>query len=230
MTNMTAERGVDPWRRRLYLPAYKISDAARYSQVQPQVVTNWHHRSIATGAPTLPGRHPRQHLSYLELVEVALVSVFRRLGVSLEAIARTREYMRQTFGTEYPFTEYDFKTDGMRMLFTWREFEDIPELNEVIVADAGGQLGWELLMVKRLAEFDYEHELALMWHVAGRDSRVLIDPRQSFGAPTVHGVPTWVLNGRWEAGASIPDIVDDFGLEEADITDGLAFEGVALAA
>ena len=138
--------------------------------------------------------------------------------------------MRQTFSAEYPFAEYVFKTDGMRMLLAWRDYENIPELNQVIVADAAGQLGWERMMVDKLAEFDYEHELALMWHVAGRDSRVLIDPRLSFGAPTVHGVPTWVLKGRWEAGESIPDIVDDFGLEEPYVADGLRFEGVPVAA
>ncbi|MDA1348367.1 MAG: hypothetical protein O3A47_05820 [Chloroflexi bacterium] len=163
-------------------------------------------------------------------MELAFVSVFRRLGVSLEAIAGTREYMRQTFNAEHPFAEYAFKTDGVRMLLTWREFDAIPELNEVIVADAGGQLGWEAMMSARLAEFDYEHDLALTWHVAGRQSHVKIDPRLSFGAPTVSGVPTWVLKGRWEAGENLGDIVDDFGIEEAEAADGLRFEGIPVAA
>ena len=230
MPRMIAERGIDPWRRRLFLPAYRVTDAARYSQVSSQVVTNWHYRSVATGSPTLPGRERGEHLSYLELVEVAFVSVFRRLGVSLETIARTREYMRQTFSAEYPFTEYIFKTDGVRMLLTWKELDDIPELNEVIVADAGGQLGWEKMMAERLAEFDYEHDLALIWHVAGRQSPVRIDPRISFGAPMVRGVPTWVLKGRWEAGETIPDIIDDFGIEEDEIVEGLKFKGYPIAA
>ena len=76
-------------------------------------------------------------------MEVAFVAVFRRLGVSLGTIGRTRDYMRQTFASEHPFAEYSFKTDGMRMLLMWREYEDLPEFNEVIVADAGGQLGWK---------------------------------------------------------------------------------------
>ena len=32
-------------------------------------------------------------------------------------------------------------------------------------------------MTDRLAEFDYEHDLALIWHIAGRKSPVRIDPR-----------------------------------------------------
>ena len=230
MPTMTAERGIEPWRRRLFLPAYRVTEVARYSKVSPQVVTNWHHRSVATGRPPLPRRQPREHLSYLELVEVAFVSVFRRLGVSLATIARTREYMRQTFNSEYPFAQYIFKTDGVRMLLTWKEFDDVPEFNEVIVADAGGQLGWEKMMAERLAEFDYEHDLALVWHVAGRQSAVRIDPRLSFGAPTVGGIPTWVLRGRWEAGEGLEDIVDDFDIEKSHVADGLRFEGFSVAA
>ena len=41
---------------------------------------------------------------------------------------------------------------------------------------------------------------------------MLIDPRISFGAPMIKGVPTWVLKGRHEAGESIGDIRDDFSL------------------
>jgi uncharacterized protein (DUF433 family) len=39
-----------------------------------------------------------------------------------------------------------------------------------------------------------------------------------------------VLKGRWSAGESVSDIVDDFGLGEEEITKGLAFEGIQLAA
>ena len=226
MPTLTAERGVEPWRRRLYLPTFRVADAARYSNVSPQVVTNWGRRNVAEGPPPLPGRAPGERLSYLQLVEVAFVAIFRRLGVSLDTIARTRGYMRQTFSSEYPFAQYSFKTDGVRMLLRWVEYEDVPELNEVIVADVGGQLGWEALMAARLAEFDYEHDLALVWHVAGRRSPVKIDPRISFGAPTVSGVQTWALKGRWTAGGGVSDMVEDFAIDEASVVAGLQFEGV----
>ncbi len=81
-------------------------------------------------------------------------------------------------------------------------------------------------MEDRLAEFDYEFDLALKWHAAGRQSLVLVDPRVAYGAPMVSGVPTWVLSGRWDAGESLEDMTEDFpGLSEAAITDALRFEG-----
>ena len=81
-------------------------------------------------------------------------------------------------------------------------------------------------MEDRFAEFDYEYDLALKWHVAGRQSTVLIDPRISFGAPMVSGVPTWIVRGRWEAGETVADMKTDFpGLTDDTINDALRFEG-----
>ena len=66
VTSIVAERSVEPWRRRLYLPAYRISDAARYAGVAAQTVTHWHHGDSPLG-PALPGHEKRKHLSYLQL-------------------------------------------------------------------------------------------------------------------------------------------------------------------
>jgi uncharacterized protein (DUF433 family) len=98
------------------------------------------------------------------------------------------------------------------------------------VPSAEGQLTWESLIADRLAEFDYEYGLALIWHVAGRGSRITIDPRISFGAPTVSGIPTWILKGRWQAGETVAEIAEDFGLVADEIHEALEFEGIREAA
>ena len=139
--------------------------------------------------------------------------------------------MAQTFNSEFPFAEYRFKTDGYHLLMSLAEVEPALPTDDLIVADAGGQLGWNAMMVNRLLEFDYdlEYEIALQWSAAGRQSQVVIDPRVSYGAPMVKGIPTWVLKGRWLAGESISDIQEDFNLDEKEIKDGLRFEGVEAA-
>ena len=161
-----------------------------------------------------------------------MVTTFRKFNVPLRNIAKTRSYMGQMFNSEFPFAEYRFKTDGYHLLMNLAEIEPVSPTDDLIVADAGGQLGWNALMEDRLLEFDYdlEHELALQWFAAGRRSRVIIDPRVSYGAPMVKGIPTWVLKGRWKAGESISDIQEDFNLDEKEIADALRFEGVEVAA
>ena len=222
MATLTAERGALPWYRRLYLPAYRVGDAARYAGSYRQTVAFWHYGRN----PVLPERVRRRPLSYLELVEVAFVAYFRRVGVTLQRIRTAREYIGQNFNAEYPFAEYRFKTEGYHILMDYYQIDSDPGFQKLIVADAAGQLAWADLMGDKFAEFDYELELAVTWHPAGRQSLVRIDPRISFGAPIVNGIPTWTIKGRWNAGESLEDIQDDFGLSEEAIKDALSFEKV----
>ena len=106
VTSIIAEHDVEPWRRRLYLPAYRIRDAVRYSGVAAQTVTHWHHGDGRLG-PALPGHQKRRHLSYLQLVEVAFAATFRMLGVPLQRIRRARAYAALT--GKRPETAYTSK-------------------------------------------------------------------------------------------------------------------------
>ena len=224
MTTSTTERENAPWYYRLFLPAYRITDAARYAGAHPNTVSSWHRRHN----PVLPGREPKQNLAYLELVEVAFVAFFRRAGVSMERIRRAREYVAEAFACDYPFAEYKFKTEGLHVLM-----ETLPRQGQslgegIIVADEAGQLAWHELMGEQFAQFDYELDLALIWHPAGRDSAVRIDPRVAFGKPISEGIPTEIIKGRWIAGESFEEIVEDFQISHQAIIDALAFEKVAV--
>jgi uncharacterized protein (DUF433 family) len=224
MSNLIAVRGIEPWRRRLYLPAYNITEAAKYVGESPQLIANWFYRETQLGV-ALPGKERGKPLSYLQLIEVAVVSIFRKLGIPLQSIRKARQYLAQNFNSEHPFSEWKFKTEGFHVLLDLQQF-DVDANMKLIVADKGGQLAWEQIMEDRLLEFDYEYELALKWHLAGRQSLVVIDPRIAFGAPTVSGLPTWILKGRHQAGETFNDIKEDFGLDDVAIVDGLIFEGI----
>ena len=225
MSSLTAptERQEQPWFRRLYLPSYKISQVAHYTGAHSNTIANWHYR----GQPVLPGRERRRPLNYLELVEVAFVAFFRSLGFSMKKIRAARDYVATNITAEYPLAENRFKTEGMHILMEYHKFDPDPRFEQIIVADEGGQLAWADLLGDKFAHFDYEYEIALRWHPAGRNSLVVIDPRVSFGAPIVNGLPTWVVKGRWKAGESMDEISEDFGISKEAIRDALAFERVA---
>ena len=216
---------VAPWRRRLYLPAYRVGDAGRYAGVPARSVSYWHFGGNGTGA-ALPGRARGQYLSYLELVEVAFVATFRGLGVPLQRIRKAKDYAAQVLKSEYPFAEYSWLTEGHHVLLELRTVEGDASMGRLVTADNQGQIAWKEAVSDRFHQFDYENGIALIWHLAGRRSPVVIDPRVSFGAPMVKGIPTWVLKGRWDAGESVSDIGDDFRMSEDDIRHGLRFEGV----
>ena len=105
MTTLVSERSDEPWRRRLYLPNYQIGEAARYADISPQTVAAWHRIDKAL----LSQKERREALSYLQLIEVAVVATFRRAGVKLPDIRAARDYAQKTLKSEYPFAQYRFK-------------------------------------------------------------------------------------------------------------------------
>lgn len=219
----------EPWRRRLYLPAYSTSDVARYTGIDPHTVSRWYYGGAGL-RPIFAEKPRKQPLSYLQLVEVAFVATFRQLGVSLQRLRSARDYLAQTFNAEYPFAEYRLTTEGRYVLLDLQQIEPDAEVGRLILADAHGQVAWRELVGDRFAQFDYEHGIAIRWHPAGRQSSVIIDPRISFGAPIVRGIPTWALKGRYAAGESIEELQEEFRLKEEEIRQALDFEGIRDAA
>jgi uncharacterized protein (DUF433 family) len=220
MDTLVSERLDQPWRRRLFLPAYQISEAAEYAQISPATVIAWHKIEAAL----LRERDKRAALSYMQLIEVAVVAAFRKAGVQMKYIRAARAYAAQEFKSEYPFAEYRFKENGKRLFLDSGQV-DLKD-NTVLRADQHGQLAWQSV-IGRLNEFDYEDAgIVLRWHVTGPGSLIIIDPRISFGAPTVKGTPTWIIRGRHDAGESDSDIAEDFGIAKGEVKEALKFEGV----
>ncbi len=221
--------GTDLWRKRLTLPTYTAAEAARYAQAKPKTVGYWF-REGETSGPALPGRKAGERLNYFEAVEVAFVAAFRSYGVRLRNLREARAYFQALLQTEYPFATERFYTEGTRILREWDDLQELSEFTEVVIGDEQGQLAWAELLGEKFETFDYEDDLALRWHVAGRGSPVQIDPRVSFGSPCVRGIPTWAMRGRRLAGESVEEICDDFDLADHEVIAGLEFEGLELEA
>ena len=213
------------WLRRLYLPSYRIADAARYSGTSPQRVSYWHRGGGKLG-PALGGKEKLAPLSYLQLIEVAFVATFRDAGVSLQKLRRTREYVAQVFKVDFPFARLQFKTNGLEVFLDLAtEFPDLG-LDVVVTASQHGQQAWRDVVLDRFAQFEYDtaNNLAIVWHPSPRHPLVSIDPRKQFGAPAIKGVPTWALASRRIAGESVAEIGYDFNLEDHEVEQGLDWE------
>ena len=240
-----------PWYNRLFEPAYLVKDAARYSGAHSAAVARWLRRGDlawwdrARGLP----------LSYLELVEVAFATYFRSRGVPFGRIREARQDMARDLDSRHPFAEVKFRTDGYHFLVGYPQHEigrrsmirmlDSEQVSSRLFRVPTGAEGiapafdapdaaatdsgvWSELIEEKSSEFDYEFGLVLTWHPAGRGSSVTIDPRMSFGDPSVSGVATWVIKGRREAGESLEFIQSDYGLPGRALEDALRFEGIDL--
>lgn len=210
---------------RLFLPAYRIKDAARYASVSTQTVAAWH-KLRADGTRTLSAKNHGEALSYMQLIEVAAIASLRAAGYSLQRIRDFRAYVAKKLEAEFPFAQYKFKTDGERLAMDYELFESATGNGKLIEPDKGGQLAWSEIIGDKLEDFEYHKGLARRWYVTGKKSSIVIDPQIAFGAPVVNGTPTWVLKGRYDAGEPINDIADDFSLKRRDVLEALNFEGV----
>lgn len=217
-----APRPSEFWRARLKVPNYGVSEAARFADISSGTIRNW--QRLSNRPSPLTQRAPGKGLSYLQLIELAVVASARDAGVGLPAIRDTREYMAREFDSEFPFAEYRFKHDGRDL---WLDCMDIPEGGEgkLLKTSAKGQLAWTEI-IGRLQEFEYEDDLATRWHVAGNKSAVVIDPRIQFGKPSVRGIPTWIIADRVTAGDEPSYVARDYGIPLSAVADALAFEGV----
>ena len=220
--NVKAQKSREPWQERLTLPSYQVQEAAKYTGIAPQTVAHW--QSKIDGF--LPSRNKGESLSYLQLIEVAVVAAFRNAGITLSTIRETREYIQNLLKSEYPFADYQFKANGKRLVIDYAHVDKKRGKGKLLETNRNGQLAWAEVLQNRLKEFEYDKVMVLRWHVAGAASKIIIDPRISFGAPAIKGTPTWAIKGRWTAGEKLPEIAEDFGLTEKLVVEALKFEGL----
>jgi uncharacterized protein (DUF433 family) len=219
---LNAGKSHEPWLARLTIPNYRIKDAARYAEVSTQTIANWHGPDASQ---LLSEREDRAALSYMQLIEIAVVAAFRKAGVKLKDIKAARAYVQKQIEEEYPFAVYKFKTDGKYLLMDYAQI-DKKGKDSLLEVNKHGQLAWAEVL-NRLKEFEYDpkKKFVSQWHVAGTGSPIIIDPRLSFGAPTVNGTPTWAIRDRWIAGEAVEEIAEDFELPKKHVVVALGFEG-----
>lgn len=223
MTTETAQY----WKHRLTIPAYRVGEAASYAGVKPQTVSAWHRLKKDGQRRTLSAKEQGVGLSFLQLIELAIVADMRSNGVKLKEIERARSYFIKTTGLEYPFAQLKFKNDGADILADFETSDGRIAKGKLVAANHQGQLVWSDIIAKRFQEFDYgEHGEVLKWRVAGVDKPIEIDPRLSFGAPQVDGIRTAILKSRWVGGEEVDELADDFSISESAVLEALFFEGI----
>jgi uncharacterized protein (DUF433 family) len=220
---LTSNSSAPLWKKRLRLPAYAVRDAARYAGVSVGTIRSWQ-QAQGTYTPALATRESGDALSYLQLVELRFVAAMREAGVKLSTIRKAREYLATRWHTDYPFAMAPLKTDGQYIIQDLEQAKGAEFRDLLLIADKGGQLSWKPIIDTKFLEFEYEGEWAMRWHLAGKESPIVIDPRIAFGSPMVRGVPTWALLGRYDAGENSDEIADDYGLNPTDVKAALDFE------
>lgn len=178
---------------------YTYPEAARIVGVSPAKLRRW----ATEFTYRLDSRHYQNKpvirryfedepvLTFLEVVELLFIRLFRDEGVSMPTIRRAAERAAERFRSDYPFAVERFDTDGKHIFATLcdeaasrRDVEDLER----------GQLAFERVVRPFFRKLEYRGDALRLWP-RDRDGRVVIDPVRRFGKPidAESGVPTSVL-------------------------------------
>ena len=219
------------------VPNYSFGEAAHYLRVPVSTLRAWSQGQRGARVSVRPRFRPvislpesgLARLSFTNLVEAHALSALRS-KLSLQRIRRALDFVKRELGSEHPLAEYRFETDGVD-LFLKNLWGLSP--NELISASQAGQLSSRELLKAYLRRIEHDangHAIRFypFTHSLGADQpkRVVIDPRVSFGRPTLTGtgIPTAVIADRYKAGESVADLASDYSRTPDEIEEAIRTE------
>jgi uncharacterized protein (DUF433 family) len=170
---------------------YTVPDAARLVGVEYQKLRRWIGDERGHDA-VIQRQFPDEGIvTFMELMELHFIRLFRREGVSLQTIRRAACEAARKFRTDHPFAVKRFDTDGRSIFATLTS----RETDEHVVEELKhGQLVFEQIIRPFFRKIEYDTEGTRYWpmEVTGR---VVLDPARRFGHPidSETGVPVDVI-------------------------------------
>ena len=229
---ITTATGQSDWDRLLAGGCYLLRDVRRLASV-PEGVSRRFVRNYkgerglwGGGNQRLGGRY---YATFRDLMELRMINAFYSVGLRWPVIVRAAIYGQERFGTDYPFSDRRFQTDGGEIFD-----RGIVGLEQV---SGRGQLAFEQLVGPSLfVPLDYLDDAPVRWYPAeewgnkliGRG--VVVDPRRSFGVPVVADsyVPTDTLYRNFIAeGKDAALVARSYEIPVEAVLQAVAFEEAA---
>lgn len=219
-------------------PLYSLSEAARYLGVPNSTFASWakgyvrrsSDRRTVTGAPVLsvvPGKQATS-ISFIGLAEGMVLAAIRKTGVPMQRIRPALLALQEEIGLDHALASQRLYSDGAEVLYDFAEIhEKSPSagLARDLVVLRNGQRVFTDVVTDYLQRIEYGSDgYAQLIHLPGYAQRqVVADPTRSFGQPVfVHGAARVAdVLDRFQAGESIPDLAEDFGVPIEDLEDAL---------
>lgn len=223
-------RGEDPLR----MPLYTYADAARYLAIPNSTVAYW-----ARGGPTTGKQGKREHykpvlsvrphsgLSFLNLVELHTLKALRQIHeVRLENVRSALKYSEKTLRIERLLLSDKLSTLGGDVFTQY--------LGQTINLSKSGQVAIKDMLERYLRRVDRNENLVPIklypdFEGVGDERPIVINPRVSFGKPTITGtgIHTAVIIHRIDAGETPEALAKDYDISFERIRDVVRYEKAA---
>jgi uncharacterized protein (DUF433 family) len=219
---------------------YTIPEAARFIGVATPKLRRWveGYRLRSDGVrrfsgPIISRDFPelvKQHiLTFDDLIELKLISIFRSEGLSLQYIRSVAKFAAEKLKTNHPFAVRRFHTDGKRLFLEMeKEHGSDGELSRqrILAELPQSQLVMDEVAIPFFKKLDYEDQRVFRYWPLGREKGVVLDPKRSFGKPidSQSGVPTFALYEMSLSGESIEAIARWYGASCSAVTAAIEYE------
>ncbi len=218
------------------MPAYSLSDAAQYLQIPTATLASWvrgrQYDTFDGRAEFAPLIEPpigadRSRLSFNNLVEAHVLRALRvKHSVPIQVVREALTAAEETLNISRLLLSRDLLTGGQELF--------LQRYGMLLKLDRSRQIGMKQLLITHLNRVERDEEMLprkLFPFIPGFASSraVVIDPRVSFGKPTVarSGISTQAIARRINAGESLRSVALDYAITENDIKRGLIFETAA---
>lgn len=217
-------------------PAYTLAEAARYLKLPQATLRAWtvgRNYPVADGHSRFqelikPARGKPPLLSFFNLIEAHVLRALRtEHGVSIKALRDSIAYAERTLNIERLLLREDLRTHGGRVL--------LDHYGQLIELNASGQIAIRKALEDHLARIEWDRwKLPVRLYPypsAALDGfrPIAIDANIAFGRPVLaaRGVSTHVVAERLDAGESVTDLADDYGVSPSDIEQAALYERAA---
>jgi uncharacterized protein (DUF433 family) len=165
-------------------------------------------------------------LSFINLVEAHVLDAIRRKhNIPLPKVRIALDYVERHFDSPHPLADHEFQTAGAALF--------VARFGELIAVSEAGQLAMKEMLAAHLRRLEHDEEgLATRLFPFTRKREpdepkiIVIDPRVSFGRPTIigTGVATDIVAERYKAGESMDELAQDYGCERGQVEEAVRCE------
>ncbi len=191
--------------------------------------------SLPEGAPLItcfPRAGHQATVPFIGFAEAFVLTSFRRAGVPLQRIRPAVEVLAKEIGIEHALASKSLYTDGAEVLYDYATKSGDEDVMDLVVLRTK-QRQFSELVKGYLKRIDYGGD---GWAASVRlptyqQAEVVVDPTVAFGLPLlVHGgARVEDLVDRFQAGDSVAELADDFGVPAGEVEDVLRVATLAAA-
>lgn len=209
------------------IPSYSYADAHRILRIPYATIRAWMVGTSSFDPVIVRPFVDDPRLSFLNLVECQVLRALRtKHTVSMPKVREALGVAERELRIERLLIRKELRTTAGRLFLV--------TYGQLIELSRSGQMHIEQVLRSTLKRVRYDAaglSVALFPAFVGqiREESVVVNPRIGFGAPTVtrRGIRTAVIVDRIDAGESVLDVAEDYGLDEDDILDAIGFEQAA---